>query len=278
MSCTIQCGHWKASKRGRSLGRHKNPGLELVLVLNGSAAWDFEGRHIEAPSRHITFTWPWQWHGAVNGDVPSSELYWVILPFRRVPRSRKSTLELIPELGLSSEENGRLMKRLLARHDPIVKVSRPTCAFFSKGVERLMADVFQLSLSSRALLLSVLADMIEQMDLPQPEPQINARGRVVEFIQQLPDQCEEHWPLERMAATCGIGRTHFTRWLKELTGDTPVQFLNRTRVDRASTLLEQENVRVIDVALACGFQSSQYFATVYRTFKGYPPSQTRAAN
>jgi AraC family L-rhamnose operon regulatory protein RhaS len=68
-----------------------------------------------------------------------------------------------------------------------------------------------------------------------------------------------------MAARCGLGVTRFNDYCKSLTNLTPLQFLNRYRLDAAARLLrERPGMAVTQVALAFGFGSSQYFANAFR--------------
>jgi AraC family L-rhamnose operon regulatory protein RhaS len=60
-----------------------------------------------------------------------------------------------------------------------------------------------------------------------------------------------------------------------LTGDTPITYLNRLRVRHADQLLKTTDHSITDIAFECGFQSSQYFATVYRQFTGKNPGASR---
>jgi AraC family transcriptional regulator len=51
----------------------------------------------------------------------------------------------------------------------------------------------------------------------------------------------------------------------------------RARVERAKELLAKEDARVLDVAIACGFQTQQHFARVFRAFCKMSPTQFRQA-
>jgi len=76
-----------------------------------------------------------------------------------------------------------------------------------------------------------------------------------------------------MAAQCGLSRTQFSAYCKELTGLTPMQYLMRCRVEQAARMLTlHPELSITEIALACGFNSSQYFATVFRTYQGCTPS------
>lgn len=54
---------------------------------------------------------------------------------------------------------------------------------------------------------------------------------------------------------------------------SPKAFYTRLRLDRARTLLLQTDMRVIDVAVACGFSNATHFSKVYRKFIGVSPTR-----
>ena len=63
----------------------------------------------------------------------------------------------------------------------------------------------------------------------------------------------------------------FKRWLKT----TPANYYKRLRMERAKSLLQQSNMRVIDVAISCGFTSLAHFSRSYRQSYGHPASIDR---
>jgi AraC family transcriptional regulator len=86
--------------------------------------------------------------------------------------------------------------------------------------------------------------------------------------------------LEELADAAGLSITHFSQMFRESTGQSPHQFVLRRRIDRAKELLRAAKMRVLDVALACGFKSQQHFARVFRSVCGASPTEYRqeAAN
>ncbi|HAS83767.1 MAG TPA: hypothetical protein DCS43_14120 [Verrucomicrobia bacterium] len=82
MQIPVEYGHMNAARRERLLPAHRNAGLELVYVENGYVTWDYEGKTVHVPPGHVSFSWPWERHGACNGRLSLVELYWVILPLQ----------------------------------------------------------------------------------------------------------------------------------------------------------------------------------------------------
>jgi len=73
--------------------------------------------------------------------------------------------------------------------------------------------------------------------------------------------------LDEVAKISGFSKFYFHRLFKEYTGETLNQFTMRIRLERAAFfLLFHKDRTITDIALSCGFSSSQHFAA---TFKKY---------
>jgi AraC family transcriptional regulator len=81
--------------------------------------------------------------------------------------------------------------------------------------------------------------------------------------------------LDEMAQSVGLSTAHFARMFRKSTGETPHQFLLRERVERAKAMLRGRNMRILDVAVACGFKTQQHFAQVFRDVYGVRPTEYR---
>jgi AraC family L-rhamnose operon regulatory protein RhaS len=125
-------------------------------------------------------------------------------------------------------------------------------------------------------LVIALAEMLERRK-PGLDESLSGRERAIRlFLDGLPSRLDEPWTLDSMAERCGLGRSHFASWCRRITNVSPVEFLIRCRVDAAAaSLVQQPKLSVTDAAFACGFQSSQYFATVFRQRFGHSPREWR---
>ena len=102
--------------------------------------------------------------------------------------------------------------------------------------------------------------------------------RTVEYFlaEELPAQVELDWDLDTMAAHCGLGRTRYTHYVREIVNMPPIRYLTECRLERGRTLLvDRPEMSITDIAYACGFGSGQYFATVFRQRSGETPQQYR---
>jgi len=125
-------------------------------------------------------------------------------------------------------------------------------------------------------LLIALTDLLEG-HRPSLDTSLSSGQRTVDlFLGSLPDRIDQPWDLTSMAAACGLGRTRFTHYCKQLTNMAPTEYLTRCRTETAARLLvEQSNLSITDIALQCGFESGQYFSRVFRGYKGCSPRDYR---
>ena len=86
---------------------------------------------------------------------------------------------------------------------------------------------------------------------------------------------EEELTLIEMAQSVELSAAHFSRMFRKSTGETPHEFVLRQRVERAMDMLRDAEMRVLDVAVACGFKTQQHFARVFRRICGASPTEYR---
>ncbi|MGY5766330.1 helix-turn-helix transcriptional regulator [Brachybacterium sp. DNPG3] len=78
-----------------------------------------------------------------------------------------------------------------------------------------------------------------------------------------------------LAAAAGYSPFHFARLFRARRGISPGQHLTALRIDAAERLLLEEDMPVIDVATAVGFDSLSSFSRRFRSTVGIPPGALR---
>jgi AraC-like DNA-binding protein len=77
--------------------------------------------------------------------------------------------------------------------------------------------------------------------------------------------------VDAIADEVGISRVHLHRKMKELTGQTPHDFIRNIRLKRAAQLLTNQNMNITEVMYACGFNNAASFSTIFKKFYGLSP-------
>lgn len=81
--------------------------------------------------------------------------------------------------------------------------------------------------------------------------------------------------LEELAAAAEMSPKYFCRFFAEMTGRTPIDYLNYYRVECACEQLLYSDETVTDIALGCGFNDLSYFVKTFKKYKGTTPKQFR---
>lgn len=74
-----------------------------------------------------------------------------------------------------------------------------------------------------------------------------------------------------MAACINVCESQFRKLFDRVMGISPVQFLQRQRVERACSMLLTTDLSVEQIALACGFSDTPFFYRVFKTWAGTSP-------
>jgi len=76
-----------------------------------------------------------------------------------------------------------------------------------------------------------------------------------------------------IANVAGFSVSHLRVLFKNAYGQSPVQYLNTVRVERAKEMLESNLFSIEEVACACGFQNVYYFNRVFKLYIGTTPGK-----
>jgi AraC family transcriptional regulator len=94
--------------------------------------------------------------------------------------------------------------------------------------------------------------------------------RVRVFIE---DNVGERMSLQDLARVAGISRFHFARQFRLRTGESPMGYLLRRRIERAKPMLRGPSAkRISEIAADLGFADQSHFARTFRRLVGMSPS------
>lgn len=102
-----------------------------------------------------------------------------------------------------------------------------------------------------------------------------ADARRMKLIHLLKHHYLRHINWSELCEECGIARRTMFRFIKEITGYTPVKFQLLFRLLKAQELLRTTDKTIKEVAASCGFQNATRLTESYKRQFTYPPSQER---
>lgn len=81
--------------------------------------------------------------------------------------------------------------------------------------------------------------------------------------------------VDELAAAAGLTKYHFCRQFLKKTGLKPTQYLRKVRVEQGAWLLRHTDRTVDSIARETGFEYTNYFIKVFRSFVGATPQEYR---
>lgn len=81
--------------------------------------------------------------------------------------------------------------------------------------------------------------------------------------------------LDEIAELINMSPSASSRFFKQQTGDSLMEYLNRIRFDYAKRMLKSKNLRIVEVAYECGFNSLSFFSRQFRKLEGCSPREYR---
>lgn len=123
-------------------------------------------------------------------------------------------------------------------------------------------------LRSTALILEILANLIEHFSEPVTKSVSEARVGNMERLEQICDYVEHHYrdeiTLQEAADELGLNREYFCRFFKQSTGTSFIRYVNQVRINHIYQDLLHTDEGVQEITERHGFYNQKLF---YRMFK-----------
>jgi transcriptional regulator GlxA family with amidase domain len=82
--------------------------------------------------------------------------------------------------------------------------------------------------------------------------------------------------LEKMTQVCNLTKKTLTRRFKKVTGDSPMSYLQKLRVENAKRMLESKKVAFNEITWRVGYNDISSFHKVFKSETGLTPAEYRS--
>lgn len=103
----------------------------------------------------------------------------------------------------------------------------------------------------------------------------SAPSKLRDAIVLMERNLEDPLPMSEISQLTGLSNRQLQRLFASHTGVTPVRYYLEIRLDRARSMVTQTEMSMMEIAVACGFTSQEYFARVYKERFSMTPSEDR---
>ena len=94
--------------------------------------------------------------------------------------------------------------------------------------------------------------------------------QVIEYIEK---NYAKQITLADLAGAVSMSPRYFCRFFSEMTHQSPMDYLNRQRIEQACFQLAATDESITEVAYKCGFNDLSYFIRTFRKYKGVTPGK-----
>ena len=240
---------------------HKDA-VEICYLAKGKQTYFVHEENFEMQGGDLFVTFPNELHGTGENPEEKGALYWLIL---------RHPVTDADYLGLGTEEAMELFSCLR---------SRP-CRLFkgSSRCEYLLQEIIRIYFTDRNLLTRItlnnllVAFLLEVIRCSRDNSNHVRNQGIASVLRYIEENLSETYSLEDLADRCNLSLSRFKHLFKEEMGVPPTEYINRRKIEKAEILLSDSNLSIKDIAYDLGFSSPAYFATVFRQYKGYAPTQ-----
>lgn len=270
-------GFWDSHKsQNWGLDWHRNEGIEICYLESGGLVFEMSKQQFNLKPHDITITRPWLSHKLGNPTISASKLHWIILDLGvRYPHQNWKW----PSWIILNKKDLDVLTKFLRHNESPVWESTPEIVSCFVQISLLVTSKENYDTKLKILinsLLMALLDLFQHGKVELNTALIASKRTVKLFLKDLENHLVEEWTLESIANHCNLGNTQVTKYCKEITNLSPMQYLSSLRIKEAAKVLKQYPGKSIsEVAYENGFSSPQYFATVFKTFFRKTPLQFR---
>ena len=260
-----------ASIRSQSASRiswHSHDCFELLLLMDGSTEYEFsDNKTVELPGGHFMVIPPGMLHRGLHDVRRPVRLSGIMFdPIRKgaakhTPVTESDLVWLNNQFVTGVRQVRRMGSELRTQ------------------VKSIPADFSNLDMSSasivaslRLTVCSILLEAAKQLGSARTFEPKQAVQSTIAFMES---HLAETNSIEKVAEAVHCSRAKLFEIFKDATGMTPNDYWQRLRIDRAQQLLTGSNKSITDIAMDCGFSTSQYFSSVFRKYSGVSPSHYR---
>lgn len=244
---------------------------ELVLVGKGKGLHFTETEEYQINVGDVFFIKPGEFHGYKNTEKLEiiNVLYFperTGLPLKNLRGNAgyRVLFELEPAMrkkeGLKSKLNLSLDELIKARNlvkkiDDEQRNGSP-CGLF-------MATAYLMQL------IGMLARLYEKI----PDTQTLPLMRLGNLLSYLENNYREKITLDDLTDRFHISKSTLIRAFRKISGSTPLDYLLKTRIAKASEMLRNSDANVAEAAISSGFSDSNYFSRQFKKNTGLTPKE-----
>lgn len=234
---------------------HENA-FEITMCTKGALSFSSTVSNYKISGGDVFITTPNEIHSTDEVPLSLGEVYW----FQLVTNdpSRFLFLETAAAEMLIAGLNG------IAAH--VVKISARESEYL------IQAFHFARSESNPYVVASFINLFLHILILASQKTKFQLTPDIGKSLNYIMDHLTCELSLDELAAQCLLSTSQYKQKFKKQVGISPRNFINQQKIELAKSML-LEGKSITETAMGLGFNTSSYFATVFKRYTFYAPTE-----
>jgi len=104
------------------------------------------------------------------------------------------------------------------------------------------------------------------------------RPEIIKLQKYIAENIGENITLEKASKISNISKCYLSSIFKKETGDVFVDYVNKTKMERAKILIQQHGLKIYEAANKVGISDESYFSKLFKKYMGVSPSKFQRAD
>lgn len=254
-------GYSNFNKVGEALESHYHECMELVVLINGSQRYIVDDDQYLLYGGKMFVTGPNEVHG--NDNLPQNvcEFIWFQLDL--------SVIENF--LGMESARGEYLRKCLAENKERIIDVEGKDLSLITEAWDGLSSENRGDNIWGCACLVQFLCKYF----CAGRRSESGVSQDIKEALKYINNNILGDISIAAIAKQVGLSESHFKSKFRRQMGITPLGYITSQKMETAKYLLKRSPLSITQIAFQLNYSSSNYFATVFKQYSGYSPSEYR---
>lgn len=248
--------------------------FDLLIVTNGSLYIGEEENHFHVKKHQALILYPDCHHFSFRACTETTHFYWFHF-------SAKEWMELHEASGNRNvdrreEDSGnpfteRTFGILLEKYCPI----HNALAVETICEQILYADneaLYRWEWKRQMLFQQLLQELSNNTKLSQSLPSLAIAEQAAAYLRK---NFQRKVSYQELGEVLNFHPNHIARCMISTLGCTPIEYVNRVRLDQAKILLLSKDWSIEEISIHCGFSQLAYFSRMFKKQEGVSPNQFR---
>jgi len=147
---------------------------------------------------------------------------------------------------------------------------------FEALVDSYNSGCFTKVLRLKGIMMEIIAWYFDKLSLDDVQlyaySSTQELGKVLAFIES---HLNDNVTIDDLARIVHFHPNYFIKFFRDHLGCSPMQYINRLRLEKAKHLLKTTDLTVKEIADAIGFNDAGYFSKVFKRYAGFSPQEFR---